>query len=135
MGYGETKLYLAAENNRIEEAKKMMKEANNLNIVSELVNKGNNNGWTPLFVASYNGHLQMAQLLLTNGAEIDEASNSGRTPLMAASYFDHLEIVKLLIEHQADVHLKDKYGETALDDAIQKGHQAIEKALRKAGAK
>merc|ERR1719350_455828 len=74
---GFTKLHWAAWDNEIEEAKKMMKEANNLNIVSELVNKGNNIGWTPLFVASQKGHLQMAQLLLTNGAEIDEASNSG----------------------------------------------------------
>merc|ERR1712183_267175 len=32
-----TKLFLASKENRIEEAKKMMEEANNLNIVSELV--------------------------------------------------------------------------------------------------
>ena len=31
--FGQTKLYLAVDNNRLEEAKKMMKEANDLNIV------------------------------------------------------------------------------------------------------
>ena len=83
--YGQTKLLLAAGNNRIEEAKKMMKEASDLNIVSELVNKGDNYGHTPLYWASRRRHLQMAELFITNGAEIDKARNGGVTPLMEAS--------------------------------------------------
>ena len=132
---GRTKLYLAAANNRIEEAKKMIKEANNLNIASELVNKDDNDGNTPLLWASTDGHLQMAKLLITNGAEVDKVRNDGRTALMSASYYGHLEIVTLLIEHQADVHLKNNGGGTALDWARDGGLPAIEKALRKAGAK
>ena len=132
---GRTKLHLAARENRIEEAKKMMKEANNLNIVSELVNKVDNNGWTPLFWASTNGHLQMAKLLITNGAEVDKAGNNGGTPLILASALGRLEVVNLLIEHQADVHLKNDYGKTALYYARREGYTAIEKALRKSGAK
>lgn len=131
---GRTKLYLAASNNRIEEAKKMMKEANNINIVSELVNKASSWGNTPLYIASAYGHLQMAQLLITNGAEIDKADINDWTPLITASRQDHLEVVKLLIEHQADVHLKDEECKTALDHARKYGHPAVEKALRKAGA-
>ena len=141
---GQTKLYEAAHYNRMEEAKKMMKEANNLNIASELVNKGDNNGNiitqyrgnnTPLHWASYNGHLQMAQLLLNNGAEIDKVRYDGSTPLIIASRYGHLEVVKLLIEHQADVQLKTKWGETALYYARKRGRTAIEKALEEAGAK
>ena len=131
---GRTKLYVAAKNNKIEEAKKMIERANNLNIASELVNKDDNDGNTPLLWASTDGHLQMAKLLITNGAEVDKASNYGDTPLIAASYHGHLEVVKLLIEHQADVHLKDIDGDTALDEARERGRTAIETALRKAGA-
>ena len=134
---GWTKLYLAARNNHIEEAKKMMKEANYLNVASELVNKGSNGGYTPLIEASKRGHLQMAQLFITNGAEIDKAGWM-MTPLIAASRWGHLEVVNLLIEHQADVHLKNlknSRGKTALDYARQYGYTAIEKALQEAGAK
>ena len=132
---GRTKLYVAAKNNKIEEAKKMIERANNLNIASELVNKGDNDGETPLFQTSLHGYLQMAELLLNNGAEIDKANNGGWTPLIGASFNGHLEVVNLLIEHQADVHLKNDDGKTALHYARREGYTAIEKALRKAGAK
>ena len=132
---GQTKLYEAAHYNRMEEAKKMMKEANNLNIASELVNKDDNDGNTPLLWASTDGHLQMAKLLITNGAEVDKASNHGETPLMLASLNGHLEVVNLLIEHQADVHLRNNGGKTALDIARRRGKTAIEKVLLSAGAK
>ena len=132
--HGRTKLWLAAEKNRIEETKKMIERANDLDIVSELVNKGDNNGFTPLLAASRYEHHQMAKMLLNNGAEIDKAGNGGWTPLIHASFNGHLEVVKLLIEHQADVHLKNNLGKTALDLARQEGYTAIEKALRKAGA-
>ena len=131
---GRTKLYLAAANNRIEEAKKMIERANNLNIASELVNKGDNDGETPLFQTSLHGYLQMAELLLNNGAEVDKANRRG-TPLIRASVLGRLEVVNLLIEHQADVHLKNDDGKTALHYARREGYTAIEKALRKAGAK
>ena len=136
---GRTKLYVAAKNNKIEEAKKMIERANNLNIASELVNKGNNDGETPLFQTSfillYYGYLQMAELLLNNGAEVDKANIYGVTPLILASALGRLEVVNLLIEHQADVHLKNDDGKTALHYARREGYTAIEKALRKAGAK
>ena len=129
--YGGTKLYWAASNNRIEEAEKMIDEANDLDIVSELVNKGDNNGFTPLLAASRYEHHQMAKMLLNNGAEIDKATNHGWTPLMHASFNGHLEVVKLLIAHKADVHLKDNSGETALDMARQQGHTKVIEALQK----
>ena len=115
----------------------MIERANNLNIASELVNKGNNDGETPLFQTSfillYYGYLQMAELLLNNGAEVDKANRRG-TPLIRAA-LGRLEVVNLLIEHQADVHLKNDDGKTALHYARREGYTAIEKALRKAGAK
>ena len=132
---GWNKLHFAARDNRIDEAKKMMKEAKKINIVSELVNNVGNHGWTPLYWASDSGHLQMVKLFITNGAEIDKANIVGWTPLMVASLSGHLEVVKLLIEHQADVHLKDDDGETALYWARERGKTAIEKALLEAGAK
>ena len=77
----------------------------------------------------------MAELLLNNGAEIDKADNFGRTPLIWASFNNNLEVVNLLIEHQADVHMKTNGGVTALDYAREEGYTAVEKVLRKAGAK
>ena len=50
---GWTKLHFAAVRNKVEEAKKMLAEAKDLDILSEVVNKADNNGWTPLYGASY----------------------------------------------------------------------------------
>merc|ERR1712150_159820 len=122
---GKTKLYLAAKENRIEEAKKMMKEANNLNIVSELVNKGSNSGVTPLLRTSENGHHQMAKLLLNNGAEVDKANNLGETPLIWASFDGHLEIVKLLINKGAEIDKANNGGWTPLISASYFGYLEV----------
>jgi ankyrin repeat protein len=44
----------------------------------------NNDGWTPLIVAAREGHKDVVELLLTNGANIDQQSGSGWTALMSA---------------------------------------------------
>ena len=59
------------------------------------------NGMTPLMVASANGHTQVVQLLLDNGAAIDEKNKNNKTALMLAKEYRHTEVVQLL-ENQND---------------------------------
>ncbi len=43
-------------------------------------------GWTSLHSASYNGNIDVAQLLLKNGAEIDTKDNNGKLSISFNTY-------------------------------------------------
>jgi ankyrin repeat protein len=82
------------------------------------------------------GYLDIARLLLDNGANVDcrwEPRDFGYTPLMRAlqTHTDigskqlkhtrqHRQIVRLLLARGADVRLQDKYGRTAVRHALLK---------------
>lgn len=86
-------------------------------------------GVTPLMIASYNGYLTIARLLLKFGANADLTTlsnrefnfgkllsnkNSKTTALMMAAYTGKLEMVVALIKGGADVNMQDSDGQTAL---------------------
>jgi len=47
--------------------------------------------------AAEKGHLDLAKLLLANGAQVDAKNNYGVTPLHCATDKDHLDLAKLLL--------------------------------------
>ena len=55
-----------------------------------------NNGATPLYAASHQGHLEVVTTLLTANASVNQSDNEGFTPLYAASQKGHNEIVEVL---------------------------------------
>ncbi|XP_042229027.1 oxysterol-binding protein-related protein 1-like [Homarus americanus] len=62
-----------------------------------------NQGWTPLHLASYFGHYDVAEALLQHGAAIDELNDAGDTPLHKAALTNREDVVLLLLEHGASV--------------------------------
>ena len=102
---GETKLHVAASNNRLSETRRLLDAAKELGILGELLDKADISGWTPLCMASYKGHLQIVELLLVDGAAIDKPNNYGYTPVSIASSWGHLEVVKVLLNHNANIHI------------------------------
>ncbi|KAI0544071.1 hypothetical protein F4679DRAFT_577122 [Xylaria curta] len=108
---------------------------------------------TPLSWAAEKGYLQVMQLLIEKGADIesrDRRDSSGWTPLLWAARNGNLEIVQLLIEHGANVESKDDYNQTPLSGAhidlkdkhtrtpilwaAEEGHQEIMQLLIENGA-
>jgi ankyrin repeat protein len=65
------------------------------------IDEPNDQGWTPLIIAAYGGHLAVVRQLLEAGADPNRADTSGFTALIQAARFGHLDIVKLLHEHKA----------------------------------
>jgi ankyrin repeat protein len=78
--------------------------------------------WTLLHLASANGHLDVAKLLIQHGANVDSRNNRQETPLDRVSWHGHLEIARLLIEHGAAVTSQDD-GHSST--ASQSGHHLI----------
>jgi ankyrin repeat protein len=94
------------------------------------VNAKMSEGWTPLTNAAYHGHLEIVQILIRSGADINGRKDSplngdGRTPLMIASGRGHIDIVKFLLENGADTELKDRGGKTAAMFAANAGRKEI----------
>ena len=66
------------------------------------INLANNNGASPLYAASQQGHLEVVRELLRGGASIDQAMKNGFTPLCIASQNGHLQVVRELLKGGAD---------------------------------
>ena len=62
------------------------------------INKADNDGWTPLYIAAQNGYVEIVKLLLDSGADKDKADEDGRTPLFTAAGKGHDACVKLLLD-------------------------------------
>jgi ankyrin repeat protein len=91
-------------------------------------------GWTPLMIATIEGHREVVCALLEGGAEVNAESNRGWTALRFAVSMDETEILRLLLVAGADANLTDHEGTTALMQAA--GENSVEslKALLDAGA-
>ena len=93
-------------------------------------------GWTPLFIASENGHLEVVRLLRDAGTDMDEAcEDGGATPLHIASQNGHLEVVRLLCDAGADKDKACEDGSTPLYIASQNGHLEVVRLLCEAPAR
>ena len=81
------------------------------------VNQRNKKGYTALQQSCKDGRYDVAEVLLSHGANIATADKKGRTALHLASAGGYLDIVKLLIASCADINVKDNEGKLAIDVA------------------
>lgn len=88
-------------------------------------------GNTVLDIAVDRGDIQMAKLLLSEGAKPNIADDGNYTPLHSAIINRNLEMVELLLNYGASVELKDGLGTTALMLAVKFGEPEILKAILK----
>lgn len=89
---------------------------------------------TALWCASGAGHLDIVELLIKNGANVNNATATNSTPLRAACFDGRLDIVKYLIEHGADLTIPNKYDNTCLMISCYKGHTKVVRHLLEKGA-
>ena len=117
------KLLEAIKTNNNKKVKKLLKAGANPNLQDE-------NGYTPLMLASEWARTEIVKKLLEYGADPNAQTKIGYTTLMYASMWrGRTEIVKLLIEAGADPNAKDKFGDTLLLYVSRIGETEIVKLL------
>jgi ankyrin repeat protein len=67
------------------------------------VNKANNRGATPVWIAAQEGHEAVVRCLVAElGADVNQADNRGDTPVLIAAHQGHEAIARLLAAFGAD---------------------------------
>jgi uncharacterized protein len=128
-GDGSTPLHWAAYDNNLEMARILLKAHADVNAKTRL------EGLTPLYMACENGSAPMIDLLLSNGANANEADTLGATPLMEASASGSADAVKALLDHGADVNTGESVrNQTALMFAADQGRADVIRVLIAHGA-
>ena len=124
-------LHKACKKGNIEAVKQFLADGADVNA------KDDDFGWTALHIAAMSTideQLEIAELLISRGAEVNAKDNSGRTPLHeAARHSSAKEISALLIAKGADINAKDEIsGLTPLDYSE---NDNLHEIFRKHGAK
>lgn len=85
------------------------------------INERDDEGLTPLIVATVANDSAMAQALLSKGANPNLQANNGMTALMAAAFHGRENIIPMLLAAGANTDLRDTKGRTALIVAAKVG--------------
>ena len=98
--------------------------------LKRLIEQPDSDGRTPLHYAAEYGRLNIVNLLLTHGANLEARNNAGQSPLYFASNSGHLAIVEALVAHGADPTIGNDSGATPLYSAARYGHLKTVEFLR-----
>ena len=125
---GATPLYLVCEHGSHNEMSidiiyDLILAAEELGVLAEYINKKEEHGYFPLYVACKNGDNDIVELLLEKGANLEEKNEQRQTALMIAIQENQekslLEVIETLLKAGADLLYTDNTGHTALDWAQQ----------------
>lgn len=86
-------------------------------------------GQTPLHIAVFNGHKDVAEFLLAHKADVNAKSKNGSTPLHLAAAKGDKEIVELLLANKAEINALDNDGWSPVHSAVIWHQKEIEDLL------
>lgn len=78
--------------------------------------------------------VEVAELLIANGADVNARGELGNAPLHWAASNGYKNLAKLLVNRGADIHVKNDYGRTPLHSAAAFGQTQMARFLLKRGA-
>lgn len=87
-----------------------------------------------LLNAQYDNRLEIIDLMIQRGVNVNFCSQSGDTPLHQAAYYGETDIANLLIQHGAGIDITNRSGETPLIIAAQRGQTTTVNLLIQRGA-
>ena len=114
----------ASWRNDIETVKAHIVDGTNIDTVDDWTGK------TALHYAAEYGHLEIAELLLANSANVNRRDDDQATPLYFAAIGGFAEVAVLLLANGAEVNARDKANETPMDGAVFFGHMNAVNVLK-----
>lgn len=114
--------------------------SNRINLIETLIAKGidvqimNDEGLTPLHLASNHGQNELCELLIGKGADVNFTDNGKDTPLHGAAWYGKMSTVELLLASGAQFNLRNTKRRTPFDNAIKRGHKEVAHLLQAKGA-
>lgn len=128
INFPENELCKAVEDDDLVKVRRMIAEGVDVNSINE-------DDEFPLLIASWSGSKEIVELLISNGANVNQAAEAEfYTALMRASDRGHWDIADILIKKGADVNARDDYDATSLTRAAESGHLEIVRLLLENGA-
>jgi formylglycine-generating enzyme len=121
----------AAEQNQVAIAKYLVEHGARIDAAQTT---GRDRGLTALHRAAYFDAANVAELLLSHGAEVNAHGPAGATPLLYAASNGSRKTVEILLRHGADVSVATGAGQTAISEATSHGHLDIVELLQSHGA-
>jgi uncharacterized protein len=123
-------LYDACAIGKVDRVKSILKRS------PSLLNAYASDGFQPLGLAAFFGHVEVVRFLLESGAEVNTPSQNGLkvTPLNSAAAGRHYEIALLLLEKGANPNLRQEGDFVPLHAAAQNGQVEMVKVLLQYGA-
>ena len=102
----------------------------------KLVSAYSEDGFQPLGLACYFGHLDSAEYLVKAGAPVSALSQNdiSAAPIHSAAAGGHRKIVKMLLEQHTDPNIREEGGYTPLHIAAQNGDEEMVRILLYGGA-
>lgn len=91
-------------------------------------------GRTAIMFAAEEGHVETLELLVAHKADVNARDDDAATALILACLAGRLEAVRMLVSHGAALDARDNLGQSPLMIALLAEDEALEKALRDAGA-
>jgi ankyrin repeat protein len=109
--------------------------ASNLLLHGALADKEDGKGDSPLHLAAWEGHVEVASILISAGANIDRLSGrDGNTPLLCAIVGRRIDMARALLRHGARVSARSPKDMLPLHQAAITGQSAMCELLLEKGA-
>ena len=135
----ELTIFEAAAAGRTERVSQLLRED------ASLANAFGDDGFHPLGLACFFGHVERARALLENGADMNALSRNERIQTAAihaaaasneegSDEATRYELIELVLDHGADPNLPQGGGFRAIDAARQNGDRRVEQLLHERGA-
>lgn len=122
-------LFTAVAQGKVERAQEIIRQKGGHVFIHAL----DAHGRTPLHIAALNGHPACIDLLITNGARVDDPGTQEYTPLHCAAANGHAKCVLILMHYRADINAVAKH-KTPLMIAAINGHEKCVQLLLAANA-
>jgi len=126
--YGVTALMFAAQMGHNSVTEYLVEKSADVNL------KSSDFQFTALISAVKNDHLKTAEILIRNGANIDDTDVFGRTALHYAVMYGFAETADMLMYYDANINITDVTGFSPLCYAVQNGFEEIVMLLKLEGA-